>query len=64
MHEVCALRQWQVECAARQAADFKKFARLLRDGGYQGWIALEYEGKEDPATAVPRHLDEMRAAFA
>jgi sugar phosphate isomerase/epimerase len=49
---------------ARQAADFKKFARLLRDGGYQGWVALEYEGKEDPATAVPRHLDEMRAAFA
>ncbi|MCE2861309.1 MAG: sugar phosphate isomerase/epimerase [Opitutaceae bacterium] len=49
---------------ARQAADFKKLARLLRDGGYQGWVALEYEGKEDPATAVPRHLDEMRAAFA
>lgn len=49
---------------ARQAADFKKFARLLRDGGYQGWVALEYEGKEDPATAVPRHLEEMRAAFA
>lgn len=49
---------------ARQAADFKRLARLLREGGYQGWVALEYEGKEDPATAVPRHLDEMRAAFA
>ena len=49
---------------ARQAADFKKLARLLRDGGYQGWVALEYEGKEDPATAVPRHLEEMRSAFA
>jgi len=49
---------------ARQAADFKRLARLLREGGYQGWVALEYEGKEDPATAVPRHLEEMRAAFA
>ena len=49
---------------ARQAADFKRLARLLREGGYQGWVALEYEGKEDPANAVPRHLEEMRAAFA
>jgi sugar phosphate isomerase/epimerase len=49
---------------AKVPADFKRFTKLLRDGGYQGWVALEYEGKEDPATAVPRHLEEMRALFA
>jgi sugar phosphate isomerase/epimerase len=48
----------------RKPADFKRFTQLLRDGGYQGWVALEYEGKESPATAVPRHLDEMRRLFA
>ncbi len=50
--------------AGRKPADFKRFTQLLRDGGYQGWVALEYEGKENPAVAVPRHLDEMRRLFA
>ena len=45
-------------------ADLKRFTKLLKDGGYQGWVALEYEAKEDPAVAVPRLLGEMRALFA
>jgi sugar phosphate isomerase/epimerase len=44
-------------------ADMKRFTKILRDGGYQGWVALEYEAKEDPFTAVPRLLGEMRALF-
>ncbi len=45
-------------------ADMKRFTQLLRDGGYQGWVALEYEAKEDSAVAVPRYLAEMKALFA
>ena len=45
-------------------ADLKRFSQLLRDGGYQGWVALEYEAKEDAAVAVPHYLAEMRAIFA
>lgn len=45
-------------------ADFKKFTKILRDGGYQGWVALEYEAPEDPAVAVPRYLREMKELFA
>ena len=45
-------------------ADLKRFSQLLRDGGYQGWVALEYEAKEDSAVAVPRYLREMREIFA
>jgi len=45
-------------------ADLKRFTQLLRDGGYQGWVALEYEAKEDAAVAVPRYLHEMRGLFA
>ncbi len=49
---------------AKQAADFKRFTKLLREGGYQGWVALEYEAKEDSAVAVPRYLRQMRELFA
>jgi len=48
----------------RVAADLPRLTKLLRDGGYQGWVALEYEAKEDPATAVPRLLAEMKGLFA
>ncbi len=48
----------------KKHADLKRFTQLLRDGGYQGWVALEYEAKEDSAVAVPRYLAEMKALFA
>jgi sugar phosphate isomerase/epimerase len=50
--------------ATKKPADLKRFTKLLRDGGYQGWVALEYEAKEDPAVAIPRYLGEMKAMFA
>lgn len=59
--------QFKVEVHAGKTnvpADLKRFTKILRDGGYQGWIALEYEAKEDPAVAVPRYLAEMKALFA
>jgi sugar phosphate isomerase/epimerase len=48
----------------KQPADFKRFTQILRDGGYQGWVALEYEAAEDSAVAVPRYLAQMRELFA
>jgi sugar phosphate isomerase/epimerase len=48
----------------KQPADFKRLTRLLREGGYQGWVALEYEAKEDSAVAVPRYLAQMRELFS
>lgn len=44
--------------------DYPRIAALLERAGYTGWIALEMEGKEDPATAVPKSLAVLRAAFA
>jgi sugar phosphate isomerase/epimerase len=32
----------------------------LRDAGYSGWVALEYEAEEEPRQAIPRYLDELR----
>lgn len=45
-------------------ADFARLTQILRDGGYQGWGALEYESKENPADAVPRHLQTLKRLFA
>ncbi len=48
----------------KKPADLKRFTRILRDGGYQGWVALEYEAAEDPKQAVPRLLQELNGILA
>jgi hypothetical protein len=35
----------------------------VRDAGFHGYVSLEMEGKEDPATAVPKSLEVLREAF-
>lgn len=47
----------------KQPSDLKKFAGILRDADYQGYVVLEYEAAEDPFVAVPRALDELRGAL-
>lgn len=48
----------------KEPADFGRLAKILIDSGYRGYIVLEYEEKEDPRQACPKHIDELRAAFA
>ncbi len=43
--------------------DYPRIATLLAKAGYRGWVALEMEGKEDPATAVPKSLAALRGVF-
>ena len=43
--------------------DYPRIASILRKANFQGWVSLEMEGKESPATAVPKSLDVLRAAF-
>lgn len=44
-----------------ELADLPRLVKILRDANYQGFVALEYEAKEDPWTAVPRWLAELGA---
>ena len=44
--------------------DYKRIAGILRKAGFQGWVSLEMEGKEAPATAVPKSLEVLRTAFS
>ena len=43
-----------------QDADLARVVGILRESGYRGFVALEYEAKEDPFVAVPRYLTELR----
>ncbi|HVX10332.1 MAG TPA: sugar phosphate isomerase/epimerase family protein [Pirellulales bacterium] len=48
----------------QEPADYRRLATMLAGTGYRGYIVLEYEEKEDPREACPRHIDELRKAFA
>lgn len=43
--------------------DYDRIGRLLRKHNYRGFVSLEFEGKEDPVTAVPKSLAVLRKAL-
>ena len=45
-----------------QPSDYRRIVKILRDAGYRGYLALEYEAREDPLTAIPRHVAALREA--
>jgi sugar phosphate isomerase/epimerase len=51
----------QAKGGEKQEADFGRIVKMLKDGGYRGYVTLEYEAAEAPMTAIPRHLDRLRA---
>jgi len=44
--------------------DYARIAAMLRGAGYRGWVSLEFEGREDSSTAVPRSLELLRTHFS
>ena len=42
--------------------DYERIIAMLREHGYRGYISLEFEGKEDPRTGVPKSLTLLRKA--
>jgi len=43
--------------------DYDRIASLLRQNNYHGYVSLEFEGKEDWRTAIPKSLALLRKAF-
>ena len=48
------------EDGRREACDWERVMKMFGVAGYRGYVSLEYEAEEDPATAVPRHLGRLR----
>ena len=44
----------------KQPADFERIVSILKDAGYRGFVALEYEESESPFEAIPKILDQLR----
>jgi sugar phosphate isomerase/epimerase len=44
----------------REDADLKRLTDILRKATFQGYVALEYEAAEDPRTAVPKAIAELK----
>lgn len=43
--------------------DYNRIAKICQAANYRGYVSLEFEGKEDPWTAVPKSLATLREAF-
>ena len=43
--------------------DYARIAKILNNHHYRGWISLEFEGNDDPETAVPKSLAMLEEAF-
>ncbi|MCI0703565.1 MAG: sugar phosphate isomerase/epimerase, partial [Planctomycetia bacterium] len=44
--------------------DYDRIAKMLRKHKFTGYVSLEFEGKENPKTAIPKSLAILRKAFA
>ena len=44
--------------------DYQMIGAILKKNRYQGYVSLEFEGQEDPATAVPKSLELLRKSLA
>lgn len=42
------------------SVDLAACVQALKDAGFDGWLSVEYEGEEDPRTAVPRSIENAR----
>lgn len=43
--------------------DYERIAAIMKKANYRGYVSLEFEGKEDPMTAVPKSLELLRKHF-
>jgi sugar phosphate isomerase/epimerase len=44
------------EDGRKEPSDWDRIVKMLAEGGYRGYMALEYEAKEDPFVEAPRRL--------
>ena len=45
------------------AIDYERMGKIMKKANYKGYVSLEFEGMEDPMTAVPKSLELLRKHF-
>ncbi len=43
--------------------DYPRIAKMLQQHKYRGYVSLEFEGREDPRTGIPKSLAMLRESF-
>ena len=43
--------------------DYPRIATMLEKHNYKGYVSLEFEGKENPLTGIPKSLQMLKQAF-
>ena len=51
--------------SGKEDADVDRIVQLLNDGGYRGYVALEFEGddKGDPYGTIPSYIQQLQRAI-
>jgi len=44
--------------------DYNRIAEIMKRHNFTGYVSLEFEGKENEQTAIPKSLDLLRSAFS
>jgi sugar phosphate isomerase/epimerase len=47
-------------CLDEKTLDFERIIDIFIKVGYSGYMSIEYEGREDPVTAVPKCVKVLR----
>lgn len=50
----------QVKGRPKEPADLARLMQILRDVEYRGYVALEYEGEDEPKTAIPVAIAQLK----
>lgn len=48
----------------KQEADLPRIVSILKQAGYSGWVALEYEAAQEPLEAIPLWLNKLKPLLA
>ena len=57
---VCQIKTEVFPKGKKEAADLGRVVKILKDANFHGYAALEYEAADDPKTAVPKFVKELR----
>jgi len=65
-HAVVVQMKVEVTAKGKTAAEtnFERVLKMLRASNYRGYVAVEYEAREDPLTAVPRYVEKLKGLLA